>query len=368
MGCNFGLATDRIQILGEGRVQMRKQTWKAAATAVFCSLSVMTAFAGTWRIDGGNRWYQNDDGTYPKNGWAWIDGDGDGVSECYYFDENGYALIDTVTPDGCQVNGMGAWVQDGEVQTRIESGIGAYGPGGSGNTGSTGSGSTGSGYGPGGAGDSGTGGSNSDGSDDFYSWLWGYEYDPNWYLYDETLSEGDKAYYHYQANYYNWEGKSMDTYQKVEEQFSRIAENPLAETTAQEMVWVEIPVWRLVNGQKVADTDRVQVLSSIADEVKAIFTEIYNGPEQFPINSIGGYSWRSNGLNSYHSSGLAIDINPDQNPQVREDGTVLVGSKWEPGVNPYSISQDSDVVKAFGKYGWNWGAAFTTKDYMHFEY
>ncbi|HIR06299.1 MAG TPA: M15 family metallopeptidase [Candidatus Copromonas faecavium] len=160
----------------------------------------------------------------------------------------------------------------------------------------------------------------------------------------------------------------MDTYQKVEEQFSRIAENPSAEMAAQEMVWVEIPVWRLVNGQKVADTDRVQVLSSIADEVKAIFTEIYNGPEQFPINSIGGYSWRSNGLNSYHSSGLAIDINPDQNPQVREDGTVLVGSKWEPGVNPYSISQDSDVVKAFGKYGWNWGAAFTTKDYMHFEY
>src|SRR5699024_5668630 len=121
------------------------------------------------RIDGGNRWYQNDDGTYPKNGWAWIDGDGDGVSECYYFDENGYALIGTVTPDGCQVNAMGAWVQDGEVQTRIESGSGAYGPGGSGNTGSTGSGSTGSGYGPGGAGDSGTGGSNSDESDDFYS-------------------------------------------------------------------------------------------------------------------------------------------------------------------------------------------------------
>ena len=66
--------------------------------------------------------------------------------------------------------------------------------------------------------------------------------------------------------------------------------------------------------------------------------------------------------------GLAIDINPDQNPQVRADGTVLVGSKWEPGVNPYSISRDSDVVKAFGAHGWNWGAAFSTKDYMHFDF
>ena len=50
------------------------------------------------------------------------------------------------------------------------------------------------------------------------------------------------------------------------------------------------------------------------------------------------------------------------------DGTVLVGNKWEPGVNPYSIGRDSDVVKAFGKYGWTWGAMFSTKDYMHFEW
>lgn len=102
--------------------------------------------------------------------------------------------------------------------------------------------------------------------------------------------------------------------------------------------------------------------------MKAIFTEIYNGPEQFPIQSIGAYSWRGNGLGSYHSAGMAIDINPDQNPQVRMDGTVLVGNKWEPGVNPYSIGRDSDVVKAFGKYGWTWGAMFSTKDYMHFEW
>ena len=113
----------------------------------------------------------------------------------------------------------------------------------------------------------------------------------------------------------------------------------------------------------------MQVLSSIANDVKEIFTEIYNGPEQFPIESVGGYNWRSNGLGSNHSSGTAIDINPDANPQIDVDGTtVLVGNKWEPGVNPYSIGRDSDVVKAFGKHGWRWGIGASRADMMHFEY
>ena len=162
--------------------------------------------------------------------------------------------------------------------------------------------------------------------------------------------------------------RTEERWNQVNAQYDRIAANPTPEAAQAEMVWVEIPVWRLKNGQKTAGTDKVQVLSSIADEVKAIFTEIYNGPEQFPIQSIGAYSWRGNGLGSYHSAGMAIDINPDQNPQVRMDGTVLVGNKWEPGVNPYSIGRASDVVKAFGKYGWTWGAMFSTKDYMHFEW
>lgn len=194
----------------------------------------------------------------------------------------------------------------------------------------------------------------------------GYTYDPYWYENDETLSEGDKAAYHYSLHHLKYP-ENYDT-SKVEEQYNRILANPSHETAVNEMVWVEIPVWRLRNGEKIADVTKVQVMSSIADEVKAIFTDIYNGPEQFPINSIGGYTWRANGLASFHSSGLAIDINPDQNPQVKDDGTVLVGSKWEPGTNPYSIGRDSDVVKAFGKHGWIWGAAFNTKDYMHFEY
>lgn len=315
------------------------------ASAVFGVSASMTSFAGMWRVDNGQKWYQNEDGSYPQNGWTWIDGDYDGVSECFYFDANGYVLTNGVTPDGCEVNWMGEWVVDGEVQ-RKSRGAGSeptY------NTGSTDSWLS------------------DDWADDGWNFL-NWNYDPDWYLKDENLSEGDKAAYHYSAKYYQWDSKAEGMYDRVSEQYDRIAANPCQEAAQAEMTWVEIPVWRLKNGQKMPDTTKVQVMSSIADEVREVFTEIYNGPEQFPISSVGGFAWRGNGLGSNHSAGLSIDINPDANPQVAWDGTVLVGGKWEPGTNPYSIGRDSDVVKAFGKHGWGWGAAFGTKDYMHFDW
>ena len=53
-------------------------------------------------------------------GWQWLDGNGDGVAECYYFDGNGYMLSSTITPDGYQVNANGAWVSNGTVQTQSQ--------------------------------------------------------------------------------------------------------------------------------------------------------------------------------------------------------------------------------------------------------
>lgn len=86
--------------------------------ALMAAAMSTTAFAGSWRTDGGGRWYQNDDGSCTKNGWQWIDSDNDGYSECFYFDSNGYVLTNTRTPDGSQVNGIGAWVKDGHVQSQ----------------------------------------------------------------------------------------------------------------------------------------------------------------------------------------------------------------------------------------------------------
>lgn len=83
--------------------------------------STMTSFAGTWKNGAGDNqsrwWYDNEDGTYANNNWQWIDGNGDGVAECYYFDADGWMLANTTTPDGHQVNESGAWVENGVVKT-----------------------------------------------------------------------------------------------------------------------------------------------------------------------------------------------------------------------------------------------------------
>ncbi len=64
--------------------------------------------------------YEMEDGTQAKNGWYWLDDDGDGVSECYYFEENGALLISGTAGDGAQTDEKGRWVLDGKVQTRGE--------------------------------------------------------------------------------------------------------------------------------------------------------------------------------------------------------------------------------------------------------
>lgn len=86
------------------------------------------AFADTWIRDPAressangisNWWYQKTDGTYIRNAWAWIDGNKDGISECYRFDQNGWMYVST-TIDGYTVNESGAWTVDGKTQTRKE--------------------------------------------------------------------------------------------------------------------------------------------------------------------------------------------------------------------------------------------------------
>ena len=65
--------------------------------------------SGAWVIEGWQNsgygwWYQRANGTYPHNEWEIING------IWYYFDENGYMLADTTTPDGYYVDVNGAWV------------------------------------------------------------------------------------------------------------------------------------------------------------------------------------------------------------------------------------------------------------------
>ena len=97
---------------------MKKNFVKVLTLATLLSAFYpLTSFAGEWKSDNNGWWYQNDDGSYPKNTWQWIDGNKDGISESYYFNENGYLLTNT-TKDGYTVNGDGAWTVNGVVQTQ----------------------------------------------------------------------------------------------------------------------------------------------------------------------------------------------------------------------------------------------------------
>lgn len=69
-------------------------------------------FAGSWKQDAKGYWYQNDDGSYPKNTWQWIDADGDHIAYCYYFDAEGYCLLNQKTPDGYILSSSGEWIFD----------------------------------------------------------------------------------------------------------------------------------------------------------------------------------------------------------------------------------------------------------------
>lgn len=141
------------------------------------------------------------------------------------------------------------------------------------------------------------------------------------------------------------------------------------DVTKGNLTTVQIRVWKLSSsGTKSTEILSLTVRKDLAEDVKKIFEEIYNGPEKFPIKAVEGQS--SRGGKSEHNSGTAIDINPEENYFISSNGKIQAGKLWEPGENPYSISPDGDVVRAFKKYGWNWSPEMgwsNGKDYMHFS-
>lgn len=97
---------------------MKKKLLTIAAAAIMMVSMAMTAFAGQWQKNDAGWWWQRTDGSYPASTWKWIDGNGDGTVESYYFDASGYMLTNTTTPDGYTVNENGTWIINGVVQSR----------------------------------------------------------------------------------------------------------------------------------------------------------------------------------------------------------------------------------------------------------
>ncbi len=87
------------------------------ATVGVMSTMTMTAFAGEW-VNNSQGWrYENEDGTYFTSCWRWVDGNKDGLAECYYFDSDGYIITNSYVDD-YQVDKDGAWVVDGKIQRK----------------------------------------------------------------------------------------------------------------------------------------------------------------------------------------------------------------------------------------------------------
>lgn len=140
------------------------------------------------------------------------------------------------------------------------------------------------------------------------------------------------------------------------------------------MVEVVVPVWEFGDGDQLQTGWRsFKVNSVLAEDVQAIFSEIYNSPEKPPIKDAVGYSWRnalSGGSVSEHNFGTVIDLNYNENYCVYKNGQ-QIGTFYDPSTSVFSFSPTGVVVQTFAKYGWLWGGnawVSGTYDYMHFTY
>ncbi len=143
-------------------------------------------------------------------------------------------------------------------------------------------------------------------------------------------------------------------------------------------------------------TGELVVHESVVLEVAQIFQELYivNYPinKMEPIRAYGGSDWRSieadnssafncrNATGSKHFSkhayGLAIDLNPIENPYVFSSGKsshkastpYLDRSKVLTTLQGRAVlKKRSEAVQIFKRHGWKWGGDFAReKDYQHF--
>jgi len=136
------------------------------------------------------------------------------------------------------------------------------------------------------------------------------------------------------------------------------------------------------------------VAKKVASKVAAIFQEIYDSgafriyrvglvddyggddDQSIAANNTSGFNCRTTegGGVSQHAFGLAIDINPVQNPYVAHGVTEPEAGKAydapekrHPGMIGVIVKGDV-VYKAFAKRGWRWGGEWAhSKDYQHFS-
>jgi hypothetical protein len=147
---------------------------------------------------------------------------------------------------------------------------------------------------------------------------------------------------------------------------------------------------QIYDGQLVVNRKAAQPLAKVFRRLYALRFRIhhmqlddsYGGPSAWPADrdSTDAFECRKavpspcggsgTGNWSNHAYGLAVDINPIENPYVGCGATRERGSI--PYLNRKRIRRGMvtpAVVRAFASVGWGWGGAWSgsTKDYMHFS-
>jgi len=87
----------------------------------FVLLFPICSQASGWQGNAEQGWWygtNEENSSWYQGGWYWIDGNNDGIAECYYFTDNGYLVVGGKTPDGSLVNSSGAWIVNDVVQTK----------------------------------------------------------------------------------------------------------------------------------------------------------------------------------------------------------------------------------------------------------
>lgn len=105
---------------------------------------------------------------------------------------------------------------------------------------------------------------------------------------------------------------------------------------------------------------------------KVIPISYYNWDDEKSMNdnNTSAFNYRfikNTKVYSYHSYGLAIDINPMQNPNVKRGKILPDKAVYNPEA-PGTLKHNSQIVREFIKKGWQWGGNWkSSKDYQHFE-
>ncbi len=121
----------------------------------------------------------------------------------------------------------------------------------------------------------------------------------------------------------------------------------------------------------------IKILFSLIKELKFPIAKVipavkYNWDDEASMNDNNTVAFnyrkvKGSKVLSAHSYGMAIDINPEQNPHIKGKVIQPVNAKYDPKVRG-TILRESELVNEFIKRGWQWGGRWkSSKDYQHFE-